>query len=393
MHVLLIPSWYATPDNPVAGSFFREQALALQRAGHRVGVIAPRVRSIRELPSALVGAAQGIQHRDDCGLATYDLQGAQLLPGLRRANDLAWISAGRRLFGRYVARQGTPDIIHSHAMFTAGIIGAEIARSSGIPLVITEHSTVYQRRPIPAFQIEEAQAALRTAAALLVVSPQLAEQMQRVLGDAANDAQWVPNVVDREFLESELRPERAVGPFRFLNVAFLHEKKAHADLLAAFAERFAGDADCQLRIGGDGPERERLRSLAGALGIAEQVVWLGPLSREAVGDEMRAADVFVLPSRLETFGVVVAEALASGLPVIATRSGGPECIVGERDGLLVDVGDVSALGDAMVRLRASIATYDAADIRLRCEEGFGEGALVDALEAVYGRVLAEGGAR
>ena len=275
MHVLLIPSWYTTSDNPVAGSFFREQAHALLRAGNRVGVIAPRLRSVRELPAGLMGAVRGIEVEDDSGVATYRLEGAQFAPGLSRANDRAWISAGRKLAARYIAEQGAPDVIHAHAMFMGGIVGAEIARERGLPLVITEHSTVYQRRPIPAFQIEEAREALAWAAALLVVSPQLGEQMQRVLGDAARDARWVANVVDRTFLDAPLRSGRAPGPFRFLNVAFLHEKKAHADLLAAFAEQFADDSGVQLRIGGDGPERERLHSLARALGIAEQVVWLG----------------------------------------------------------------------------------------------------------------------
>lgn len=374
----------------MAGSFFREQALALQRVGHKVGVIAPRVRSVRELPAALAGSLRGIKAQDDSGVPTYHLQGAQLLPGLRPANDRVWISTGRKLFARYVAEQGTPDIIHGHAMFMGGIIGAAVARESRVPLVITEHSTVYQRRPIPAFQIEEARDALGLAAALLVVSPQLGEGMRRVLGDIAANAQWVPNVVDREFLAAQLPTERTPGPFRFLCVAFLHEKKAHADLLGAFAQRFAGDGDVELRIGGDGPERDRLHALARTLGIAEQVVWLGPLSREAVGSEMRAADAFVLPSRLETFGVVVAEALASGLPVIATRSGGPECIVGEGDGMLVDVGDVSALGEAMLRMRETAARYDAVDIRRRCEQRFGEHALVDRLEAVYARAMSGG---
>lgn len=390
MHVLLVPSWYSTPDNPVAGSFFREQAVALQRAGHKVGVIAPRVRSVRELPTAIAGSLRGIESEVDSGVPTYRVQGAQLLPGLRRANDRVWLWAGRRLFARYVAEHGVPDVIHGHAMFMGGVIGAHLARESRVPLVITEHSTVYQRRPIPSFQLAEAREALDVAAALLVVSPQLGEEMRRVLGDGAEGAQWVPNVVDRTFLEAELPTRRARGPFRFLSVGFLHEKKAHADLLGAFAERFAGDASVELRIGGDGPERDRLHALAHALGIAEQVVWLGPLSRQDVSAQMRAADAFVLPSRLETFGVVVAESLASGLPVIATRSGGPECIVGENDGVLVDVGDVSALGEAMLRMRASAADYDAAEIRRRCEERFGEAALVSTLGDVYSRVVAGG---
>lgn len=390
MHVLLVPSWYATPDNPVRGSFFREQAHALMRAGHRVGVIAPDLRSVRELPVGLAGAARGIRFEDDLGVATYRLEGAQLLPGLARGNDRAWVSAGRKLYARYVSENGTPDLIHAHAMFMGGVIGAALAEATGVPLVITEHSTVYQRRPIPAFQVEEARAALASAKALLVVSPQLGQAMERALGPAASGATWVPDMVDDVFLSAPLQPRRESGPFRFLNVAFLHEKKAHADLLAAFAEHFGRDASVQLRIGGDGPERERLHGLASALGLAEQVVWLGALTRDEVVAEMAAADAFVLSSSIETFGVVIIEALASGLPVIATRSGGPECIVDERDGLLVDAGDVVALGEAMDRIRMNATDYDAVEIRRLCEERFSECALVAQLDGVYSRALSGG---
>jgi glycosyltransferase involved in cell wall biosynthesis len=388
VHVLLVPSWYATPDNPVRGSFFREQAHALARAGHRVGVIAPEVRSIRELPAGLADTIRGVRFEDDDGVSTYRVGGAQFMPGLAPLNDLAWVAAGRRLYARYVREQGTPDIIHAHAMFMGGIVGASLAQRGGVPLVISEHSTVYQRRPIPSFQIQEARTALAIAKALLVVSPQLGEEMERVLGSAAACAEWVPNMVDGAFLSAPLKGASPAGrPFRFLNVAFLHEKKAHADLLAAFAQSFAGDAGVQLRIGGDGPERDRLHALATSLGIADQVVWLGALSREAVLAEMSAADAFVLPSRIETFGVVIIEALAAGLPVVATRSGGPECIVEERDGLLVEPGDTAALGAAMVQLREHSADYDAANIRAHCEERFSERALVAKLDAVYSRAV------
>jgi glycosyltransferase involved in cell wall biosynthesis len=275
-------------------------------------------------------------------------------------------------------------------MFMGGIIGASLSQRAGVPLVISEHSTVYQRRAIPSFQVQEARAALAIAKALLVVSPQLGEEMERALGPAAACAEWVPNMVDGAFLSAPLKGARQAGPFRFLNVAFLHEKKAHADLLAAFAERLAGDASAELRVGGDGPERDRLHALAASLGIAEQVLWLGSLSREAVLAEMSSADAFVLPSRIETFGVVIIEALASGLPVVATRSGGPECIVEERDGLLVEPGDVDGLGTAMARLREHATDYDAAAIRAGCEERFSERALVARLDAVYARAISGG---
>jgi len=385
-HVLLVPSWYATPSNPVRGSFFREQAHALARAGHRVGVIAPNLRSVRELPQGLAGAARGIVHSDDGGIATYALEGAQLLPGLKPSNDRAWVIAGRKLFARYVAEQGVPDVIHAHATFMGGLIGAQLKRESAVPLVVTEHSTVYQRRPIPEFQLAEARAALSESDARLVVSPQLGAAMERVIGPEASPWEWVPNMVDPVFLGAEQPVSREPGPFRFLNVAFLQEKKGHAELLAAFADRFGGDAGVELRIGGDGPERDALCELTGRLGIAEQVVWLGALDRPGVLAEMLAADAFVLSSLIETFGVVVVEALACGVPVVATRSGGPECIVGEGDGVLVPPADAAALGEAMELLRATVDGYDPAAIRRRCEERFSEAALVGRLEAVYERV-------
>ena len=221
MHILLIPSWYATAENPVHGSFFREQAHALARSGHRVGVIAPNLRSVRELPAGIAGASRGVVVADDDGVVTYRLEGAQLLPGLKPANDRAWVSAGRKLFARYVAEQGLPDVLHAHATFMAGIIGAELKRESGIPLVVTEHSTVFERRPIPLFQVDEARAALSESDARLVVSPQLGASMERVIGRAACPWEWVPNMVDPVFLNADLPPRRARGPFRFLNVGFL----------------------------------------------------------------------------------------------------------------------------------------------------------------------------
>jgi glycosyltransferase involved in cell wall biosynthesis len=349
------------------------------------------LRSVRELAPGLLGTLRGIEYSDDAGVATYRLEGAQMLPGLKPGNDARWISAGRKLFARYVAEEGMPDVLHAHAMFMGGVIGADLARAHGVPLVITEHSTVYQRRTIPEFQVREGRDAISAADALLAVSPGLAEEMRRAFGDAA-DAQWVPNVVDGSFFSAG-RPARQTGPFRFLTVGYLHEKKGHAALLSAFAERFGGDAGVQLRVGGDGEERQRLHVLAATLGVAEQVVWLGALTRAQVAEEMLAADAFVLASRIETFGVVVAEALASGLPVVATRSGGPEWIVGEEDGLLVEPDSAEQLGEAMVRIREGAVGYDADAIRRRCEERFGEAALVRRLSEVYATVTGGGEAR
>jgi glycosyltransferase involved in cell wall biosynthesis len=98
--------------------------------------------------------------------------------------------------------------------------------------------------------------------------------------------------------------------------------------------------------------------------------------------------VFVLSSLVETFGVVVAEALAMGVPVVATRSGGPESIVGADDGLLVPPGDELALADAMAVMVETRGDYNADLIRKRCIDRFSGAAVADALSGIYCRALA-----
>ena len=93
--------------------------------------------------------------------------------------------------------------------------------------------------------------------------------------------------------------------------------------------------------------------MARRLGVGSRVRFLGQLSRVEVRDAMWRANAFVLASRLETFGVVLIEALATGLPVISTGCGGPEDIIVPEVGVLLAPGDEQGLADAMVAVGSS----------------------------------------
>src|SRR5699024_9955006 len=102
-----------------------------------------------------------------------------------------------------------------------------------------------------------------------------------------------------------------------------------------------------------GEEKANLLKLVRVLKIEEQVVFLGPLTREQVKEEVSSADAFVLSSKYETFGVVLIEALALGKPVIATKCGGPESIVTPEVGYLVENNSEEELSKAMSELIAN----------------------------------------
>jgi len=384
MHVLVVPSWYPTRYDTVRGHFFRQQALALRRSGLQIGVIAPAPRSLRFLGKEVRGWPSGVAVESDEGIPTYRYYSWTWTGRLRRLYYRLWMRAGRLLFTRYVADWGFPDLVHAHVVHYAGTLAAEIKERYEIPYVITEHSSAYARGLLRRWQLSLVHDALAGAEARLVVSPELGNLLQKQFASAAMPWSWVPNVVGDGF---RLATSRVCKPsqesFRFLNVALMTVQKGQADLLRAFAAEFQGDPTVQLRIGGDGPMRAELQKLALDLDISRQVTFLGMLDREQVIAEMQRADAFVLASHYETFGVVLIEALACGTPIIATACGGPECIVHPSNGILVQPGDVTALGAAMAQMRETSCSYVPEVLHSECIAQFGEQAVTAQLNRIY----------
>jgi glycosyltransferase involved in cell wall biosynthesis len=392
VHILIIPSErYVPKENPLGGIFQYDQAHALQRAGLRIGVIAYEPRSLRFLKERITGWNTGFEFENDQGIPVYRYQGWSWVTG-RMPYLTLWVrlAIGRALYNKYVAAHGIPDILHVHNAIYAGTLAASIKRHFRVPYVLTEHSSMYASGLIRRWQLMPAANAFRNANKRIVVSPHLGQVLEAQFGNQVSPWEWVPNVLDNRFERISVLNDRAVRTwktFRFLNIAGLIEIKNHAVLLEAFASRFKGKDTVQLRIGGQGPLGHRLQALAEKLGIANQVVFLGLLSRDQVDSEMRACNAFVLSSDYETFGVVLPEALAHGKPVIATSSSGPDCIVHTGNGILVPPKNATALGDAMEALFQRIDNYDSRAIQADCIARFGENAVVQKLKSGYVQVL------
>jgi glycogen synthase len=129
------------------------------------------------------------------------------------------------------------------------------------------------------------------------------------------------------------------------------DKKGFDLLLRAFARVADDHPHVGLTIGGDGPALDRLKQQARTLGLADRVKFPGRLSRPQVAAAMANAEIFVMPSRLEPFGIVCLEAWRAGRPLIATTRGGPPEFVNDgEDGLLADPFDTDALARALDRL-------------------------------------------
>jgi glycosyltransferase involved in cell wall biosynthesis len=349
LHVLVLPSWFSEPHGALDGIFFRDQALALQRAGHRVGMIYPARHTWREFD------ATDFHGRSLATTPEIELLRAQRVH-LRRAgpiNGVFFAATALRLFRRYEALRGKPDIVHVQGSLWGALGGALIQRISGVPFAVTEHTTVFLDGNLAAWNTWPIRWSLERAGGVVAVSHALARSMTAARL-TTRSIEVVPNTVDTDYFQ-RAAPRKAAGAFTVLTLANLIPRKRVDRTLRAFARAFASDSEVRLEIGGDGSERARLEQLALSLGLQRQVRFLGQLERHEVRAAMQRADLFVLSSERETFGVVLIEALASGLPVVATRAGGPEDIVSSEVGYLVDQNDETGLVATLVDARARIA--------------------------------------
>ncbi|MDP4188777.1 MAG: glycosyltransferase, partial [Bacteroidota bacterium] len=149
--------------------------------------------------------------------------------------------------------------------------------------------------------------------------------------------------------------------------------KGYDILLKAFAQLVSQNHNSfRLIIGGEGKEKKYLQRLAVRLKIGDKVTFTGNLDRLQVRQNLQMANVFVHPSRLESFGVVLIEAMACGLPLITTRCGGPEYIVTPETGLLVEPDNSGKLSDAMSYFVQNYNNYNRDGIRKFAMEHFNQ---------------------
>ena len=404
MNVFVLPSWYPSMAQPMAGLFVRDQAQAVARArptwnvvvgswGHHDGALS--LRSPRTTLRALAWRlAKRPLWRETAG-PVHEVLTPRLSWTLALAQGGAsgLLSASRNNLRQAEQRFGRMSLLHAHVGFPGGWIASQLSEQAGMPYVLTEHMGPF---PFPALLAADGRpySALRrafeNAAATIAVSPTLAAKI-RSMGLPCSDV--IANAVDEtRFAPGAADPTR----FVFFTLGALVQPKGMDVLLRALARLGAAPSTplpVELHIGGDGPQRAALQSLAASLGVQDRVRWLGALRPEQVPAHLARCNAFVLASRHETFGVVLAEALMCGKPVLATRCGGPEAIVNEFNGLLVDVDDAAALAARMHVMASGGVRYDAAAIRADALARFSMPAVGERVAALYERVLAGAGTR
>ena len=155
--------------------------------------------------------------------------------------------------------------------------------------------------------------------------------------------------------------------------------------IKAFKLFYRENPNSSLTIVGDGPQRENLEKLVRSENLSDCVTFCGRLTRDRIKEVFDKSDCFVLASKGETFGVVYIEAMAAGLPVIATKCGGPEGFVNDSNGVLVEINDVEKLADAMQEI--SLKSYNPDKLNRFCLENFAPEVIANKLTELINGVI------
>ena len=264
------------------------------------------------------------------------------------------------------------DMIHAHTSYLDGNAARMLSTKYQIPYVITEHTgpfSILTNNPIVK---KKTLHAIKNADKVWAVSDSLRRTMLSSFSDDLSPQQIdvLYNGVDMDrFLVNDV--PQSSDTINVMYVGYLEEVKNPLNLIAAFSLLHQNNSNVRLKLVGDGTLREAVQEKVAELGLSNVVTMYGLCTREQVAQLIeKECDIFVLPSKAETFGVVLIEAMACGKPIVATKCGGPEGIVTEDIGLLCENDNPESMYNAINSLIINYSKYDANLIRKSAEERF-----------------------
>ncbi|MFA5455714.1 MAG: glycosyltransferase [Sulfurimonas sp.] len=393
MNIFIIPSWYPTPKIPIGGIFVKEQAMAISELCPNDNVIVAKwnndfcylnVKKPHTIPKSisiyLFDSILDKQITDNF----YEFY----TPSLLWSKKLHFGGYGRlyttikKSFLRAKKQFEKIDIIHAHVSYPAGFIAYRLSKEFNIPYVITEHMGPFpfDNLLIDNKPIDEIYSAFNHAKRTIAVSNYLSDRIKS-FGLPCSDV--VPNFIDDNKFTPSINKK---NKFTFFTLCGISTQKGIDTLLKAISL-----LDNELKdkidflIGGTGCELNKYKKMANKLAL-NNVIWLGEISRDGAPKLFQTSHAYIMLSRHETFGIVYAEAIATGIPIIATKCGGPEDIVNETNGILVAIDSPQEASNAIKYLYDNYLIYNQDKIRKDFENRFGKKIFVEKIMKIYKEV-------
>lgn len=365
MKILFLTTWYPDAKNPNRGIFVRDQAEAISSC-HPVEVV---FASINYNKFSLWSSFVKREERN--GFVEHHIIVNRSLPVI---NQLVFFLIVIWQTER-IAREFSPDLIHGNIGYPGAFWSWAVSRLLKIPYVITEHTKITNNFR-SGFHKFLTLFGLKRASCIMAVSSWHAREIETVIH---KKVVVMGNIIriNRFNATKNLQPSQ---PVHFGIVGHMNTDIKGYDLLLQSCALL--QEDYVLHIGGTGKLLETYQMLAKKLGIRNKCEFQGFVEVNQVPDFMSKLHFFVSASKSETFGMAMAEALATGLPVVATDSGGSVELINNENGILVRNRDASALADALKTMIQNYQHYNSEKIKASVNQ-YSETAFLEKLEAVY----------
>lgn len=360
-----------------SGVVATELGLCFAKEGHSVHFVADRV------PFRLLDLDQPNVYYHQVERMTYPLFDAPLTT-LAEASKLAEI-----------IEEYTIDVIHAHYAVphaTAAILARDMVKTKPRPVVVTTlHGTDVTLVGLDRAYLRTTQYSIEHSDLVTAVSHYLADYTHTEMG-VQRDIHVIPNTVDQKRFSpggsAELRQRYAHPDEKLLiHISNFRPVKRVEDVVRVFA-KVSQSIGVRLLMVGDGPDRHEAFELASELGVSGRVSFLGSFPR--IEDLLSVCDLFLLPSSQESFGLVALEAMASGVPVVASRIGGvPEVVEDGKTGFLCEMGDTECMAEAALKLLSKAELYGqfSKAARKRAVTVFGEDRVLPQYKEAYEKAL------
>jgi len=382
MQILYLTSWYPTKKNPTVGIFIKEHAKAIHLAGNELVVIALLIETSKSFFKKKV-----LDYVDENGIRTIEIRlSSRLKDILYHLIPIQYVIF-KQTYNNLVSKNFTPDIIHSNVIFPAAIIGHWLARYLQKPHVITEHwSRIAGLLKKPVLSVW-AKNSFKNASKIMPVSVFLQNSIRKLVPEIGiNKFAVVGNIVDASTFNfvSKASP---TDTLQFCAIATWANKKVADKLPELFIEALGNvqkNEKRQLRlimIGG-GNKVDKLKQMCIANGIDSE--FTGYQNKNQIANCLQKSDFFVHASTIETFGVVTAEALLCGTPVICSNVGALPELVNSSNGVLCE-NNIASWVDG---ISTAISTnYDYSVIASNIKNDFSIKTIGEKYNAVYAEIV------
>ena len=381
MYILIISRGIPSKKHPQWGCFEQDQAEALASIGHKVVVASVDTRFLWEWRKI------GITTTSTNDIVHYD---SFIIPGaitkLFGQKFQLFVKQWQmdNIYKKIYNEHGEPDIIYGHFSFITSN-AVKIALEHKIPLVGMEHNGIFNEEKLSPHIAWISHYAYQYTNQIISVSQNLKDRLKYHLN---KDSIVIHNTVSADFFNA-IASKNYSGTINYIATGRLVYGKGYDLLIRAFEDLKLSHDSWRLNIIGDGKEKGNLLKQIQQAGLQNNIFLVGQKNKEEIIQMLSNSHIFLMPSRGENFSVAILEALACGLPVIASDCGGARVCISDMNGRIFPIDDVNALKKIIWDIHNKNITFNNELISQNCYNHYAPKVIATKLTKIFEQVIKE----